>query len=210
MFSYYLILLERDKKRTSYIYKEVLPKCPFIVFPAIDAIDPSFRTFIEKQEIFKESYKKKALNTQLAVTLSHLSVWQNLSGEYGVIAEDDVKISEQFKDITEDSISTLPNDFDLVYLYVGGRKTKIRPYNSAVDRGYCNWYLICYMVSKKGAEKLIHLCENIDRPIDKFIANLIKKGKLKGFYVKKEYVDTVGQMTSSDKKGLRSNIWADT
>lgn len=129
----------------------------------------------------KEKYNSKKarrftgrdlLPTEVACSLSHLTLWRNLMGDqdhdYYFILEDDVVINQNIKNII-DNIDLKNIDF---LKFSGQQKRPNKRIKKIDDVHFLHEFFYgpldaaAYLISKKGAEKLYKYCKEMHSPID--------------------------------------------
>lgn len=123
---------------------------------------------------------------EIAVALSHIKIWKMIAAgkdEYALILEDDVYFRPSFSNYVEKiwtelcgfrGVSTL---FDILYLSFkevdqGAEKTLITENTFKLFRGI--WYLSGYVLSKRGAERLLNQLP-VRGPVDLWINHQFNK-----------------------------------
>lgn len=126
--------------------------------------------------------------------LSHYAIFKQIVEDqlpYAVIFEDDANIhpriySKKIQSIVEED-GTFPLDWDVILL--GHWCKKCVPVTNDYTNVQYFWGLHGYMVSQKGAQKLIELRENeISMQIDHYMSYLSQQGQLKILAVHPSYV----------------------
>jgi len=109
---------------------------------------------------------------------SHYLAWKYLRESdlnYLIVFEDDVLINNSFHEKYQIAMSVLPEDYDIFSIYVDPnqhpRFDESQKISYYISKGYQDWSTLCYVVSKRGAEKLCKYIEDIgmDHPTDWFI-----------------------------------------
>ena len=109
---------------------------------------------------------------------SHYAAWKFLAEntlDELLIFEDDVLIANDFMEKYTVALSAVPEDYDVLSIYVDpnqyDRYDESQYVNEYIAKGYQDWSTLCYVISKRGAEKLCHYVETIgfDHPTDWFI-----------------------------------------
>jgi len=145
---------------------------------------------------------KKAI---MGCALSHLGLWWQLANEKQeisnyLILEDDVKLQPQWEERWKEASAHVPDDYDVIYL--GGilppnravfeqTKEPVNPYfarvapNSVFGQNppnrYFHWCAYAYVLSKRGAEKILQLLHAHDgywTSADHMICNHVEHMKL--------------------------------
>jgi len=146
------------------------------------------------EHTFNQDYLGKSLMGQLAVTLSHISVWRRLleHGHKGALVfEDDIFISNVPRFV--ETVNELKNRPDLHWVRIHLQKrfrTRIDPQRTLLDKVLRRrpnnlfiddpmpWGFAAYYVSRSGAEKLLRFARNIEKPVDWFPPLMKKQGLL--------------------------------
>jgi hypothetical protein len=109
---------------------------------------------------------------------SHYLAWKYLKQSNLnelIIFEDDVLIDNSFHQKYQTAMSVLPDDYDIFSIYVDPnqypRFDESQKISYYIAKGYQDWSTLCYVISKRGAEKLCKYVEEIgfDHPTDWFI-----------------------------------------
>jgi len=155
---------------------------------------------------------------QLAVTLSHISIWRRLleQGHKGaVVFEDDIFISNVPRFV--ETINELKKRPDLEWVRIHLHKkfrTQIHPRKTLLDRilrrpgnntfidDPMPYGFAAYYVSRSGAEKLLRFARNIENPVDWFPPLMKKHGFLDSKAVTEVVVEH--HAFDGDKKDLRN------
>ncbi|MCF2873822.1 MULTISPECIES: family 16 glycosylhydrolase [unclassified Tenacibaculum] len=209
----YVINLERQKKRWALIQKELgniktKNKESLLSYTekisAIDArnklnstnkINPTYKLkdqyFVDPNPQLLDIIRKKEINIDLtkqeiAVALSHISVWEKIVSENienSLILEDDIHFENKFSNKLNslwEEISESKIEFDLIYLSY--KKVDFSPdikefsnNLSIPNRGI--WWFSGYILSKKGAQKLLNSLP-ITGPVDLWINHKFNKLKV--------------------------------
>ena len=156
----HLINLDRAPERLA-IMTERLKGLPFERFPAIDG-----KTL---------DYEGPLTRNEAACVTSHRILWQRLidSGDpCACILEDDIEILPRFFDLIRNT-DWLPPKFDSIKLETFSMPTLIqqRPAIKVGDRELklirsAHWGTAAYIISRRGAQRLMEASKNIDRPTD--------------------------------------------
>lgn len=117
---------------------------------------------------------------------SHYNAWKyliNSNFENIIIFEDDCLIDEKFIEYYKTYMPNVPKDYDVFSIYIDANqypRYESKHYiNEYISLGYQDWSTLCYVVSKKGAEKLCNYLKDfgMDRPTDWFIFRGGHEGK---------------------------------
>lgn len=184
-----------------------------------------------KYDNFDDDYIKKNTSPfyynygpkiSIAIAMTHIKTWRKFllsEKELCLIFEDDVVLVKDFDKELENALQNVPNDFDILYLGCFGCNSDLNcltiPFSfiyNLKNTEIINDYIIKpkvafathgYVISKKGAEKLVRYIEkNIDNHIDIMIFKLFNEGKIKLYSLK----NRIAYQTSSDTcKSLNTN-----
>lgn len=180
----WIINLDKDKDRLIKFKKNLeinnnnninLIRHSAILGKNVNKNDTLYKKFISPD--FKAVFNKDAT---IGCALSHVLLYNklynqyknNTSNEYFIICEDDAVISKNFSQKLNIIFKELPKDWDFVYL--GGNVSIGKKYSKNLiipDLSKSNYGFFGYMLSKKGLEKTVKNCKNINIPIDNFLKN---------------------------------------
>jgi len=203
----YVILLEDDRERTEHVNAN-LPD--FKIFPATTKanIGPYYHLFTRK-------YIKTTPPAKLACTISHLRLWKKIVDEKignTLIFEDDMIKNNDFDDMLPKIFGELPKDYDILYLWIHDKyynplKNRIRGLEH-INGYYFTWGRAAYLLSYKGACRLLGLFNDVNDHGDNFMAGICTSGKIKAFNVRYRITTNLGQIgrTYAGEK-FKSNIW---
>ena len=132
---------------------------------------------------------------ELGIWASNFSAIKNFSKteyNYLILMEDDIVIGKQFNTSLVKYMEELPEDWDFFTVYIP--KTGNIRYRQSRDsimigkenvcKVYQSWSCLCYVVSKKGAERILELIKTpVSDPIDHWL--FYHKG-LNGYAIKQE------------------------
>lgn len=178
----WIINLDKDKDRLIKFSENLkrrnnndinLIRYPAVLGKNVDRKSDLYKKFIAPD--FKTVFNRDA---SIGCALSHVTLYNkiynkyknNTSQQFFIICEDDAILSENFSQKLNNIIKELPNDWDFVYL--GGNQTIGKKYSENLlipDLSRKNFGFFGYMLSKKGIEKAVKNCKNINRPIDNFL-----------------------------------------
>jgi GR25 family glycosyltransferase involved in LPS biosynthesis len=151
-------------------------------------VDPTYtlgdQLFVDPRRVLPRQLdldeKVEMSRQEIAVALSHIKVWREVASghhEYALILEDDVRFRHRFASRVDRVWQQLcaerkdPPLFDLLYLSFkevehGAEKTRVSENVFKLFRGL--WYLSGYVVSKRGAERLLSMLP-VRGPVDLWI-----------------------------------------
>ena len=212
------ILLERDKERHKYI-KNLIKKNNinhYNIVKATDGKNINLQYFIDNNYITNIASMNMRLGA-IGCAISHIKLWEtflNTNEEFLIVMEDDISFDNTFRNKLSIYLNNLPNDFDItqIFLHPGKyfkKKFKLsKNINKYVKKGYGQWGTVSYILSKKGAYRLLKLCKPIFRPIDEMIKRSIEKNIIISYIPNESLVNTVGQINGGDHQStFKSNIW---
>ena len=204
----YLINLDKDKQRLkefqeNYNHSDFI-NIPFKRIPAIngDNVDSDAWVSHHAKEDFQRNITtgKKEKHHELSkgglgCFMSHYKLAKQLAEEKDphiqsyIIFEDDSKCRENTKAELDEHMSHLPENWDM---FIG---FPIRNEGSTINKYIKNpssfWGLGIYVLSKKGAEKLVKEVENkkIDGQIDSFLSRMNQHGSINIYSSHKNIID---------------------
>lgn len=190
-----------------------LPKLK--IFPAIIGKN---LTKLQLKKYLKENVLDKmsisfSLVGEIGCFLSHLTVLKEFiksKQEYCLVLEDDVALAKNFKNLTLEALNECPANFDLLYLYaILEQKQAVGVIDDKkyVLKGGKFWGTLAYLVSKKGATKVIKYSKPMRAsPIDHHFIDMISLQKIKSFISKKDFVYNLGDDNISSKGSISSII----
>lgn len=205
-FDCHIINLDRNTSRLAgslnYYNQSDLNFVPLKRFSAIDGkklelseiekiVTPSvYKGILELDSTNKRSRESQLTRGMIGCYLSHLEIYKKiLEGKYnmGIVFEDDIVIdSNIYKNSIKDIDKIYPCDWDIILLgYITFFDYK--------DQGdyydvYNFWGLQGYVISKKGAKKIIKYGLPINQQIDHYMSKLAKGGYLNIYASKQNMV----------------------
>lgn len=114
---------------------------------------------------------------ELGIWSSNFLAWKNfLRSDYDhcILVEDDIMTSVEFFDILESQLESLPQNWDAYHAFVPADQYNKYSHSleitDTISRVYQDWSMLCYVVSRAGAEKLLNLMyySDIQLPLDWF------------------------------------------
>ena len=214
----FVILLERDTRRVRNVQQNILahlPECE--VWTATDSRSGEVDDFLNGGTVtVARSYRRRLTRGKVAVTMSHLRLWQIVKEDIGsaLILEDDVKVLDGFRETLAHILCEVPEDYHFIYLYAHPRY--FRPDRSAnhipgkqyVMRHSFTYCRLAYVVTTEGARRLIDHFRTLFDHGDMMISKAIERGVIWAYMSRKVLVHNLGQLTRFyDKEVLPSNIW---
>ena len=217
MINFYVILLDKDIDRKKYIHNIINTKLP--VLKILDAVDGSkiqqdFINFLYNTKVITPRITHQYSKGTIGCYLSHMKMWTTVRNKHmrnTIILEDDFTISDNFTDNINNVLNELPNTYDICYLFYHPFSYKYyKNFNKFEihDKKYIRkqvptWGLVGYILSYKGAIRLIELCNKMTGPVDNMVAKQILLGNLEAYHSKELLVDTIGECLYKDKKLIK-------
>ena len=138
-------------------------------------INNAAQDFIENNDGFNPTFNFKI--GEVGVWASNFVAWNNLlKSDYDALLlfEDDLLLSENFYEKLIELINDLPDNWDFFSVFCHpnqiGRYHKDFDITDKIVSGYQDWSMLCYMVSRQGAQKALNFMKNgFSQPIDWFI-----------------------------------------
>lgn len=181
MIKSYVINLDKDVERLNFFSENF--KRLGLEFERISAVNG--RNFVEHdyQEFMRlrpRNDNKGWLRGQMGCFLSHFAAWEliaNGTEKYCAIFEDDVHISDDLKNILQDS-SWIPASADIIRLETSTNRIRLSSSplvefsgRTAYKVRSTSWNTGAYIISKSTAQKLVSLPLSQHQPSDVFLFN---------------------------------------
>ena len=212
-----ILYLKRDKERKKYLDKYIKPLLNNSIFiKGVDWKIHDLNSILTDHNLkIEEKFMNECLKGQIACFLSHFLIWKYIiynQIQRTIIFEDDVYIKKDYTIILNDIVRNLSNDVDFLYLYIHPAKQDIKLIDEReyrILKSGDNWGTVAYLITLKGAEKLVRYSNVIYGPIDRQINYLIRKKYLNGLMVNKSIVLTKGKIIKKmeSNKLFDSNVW---
>jgi GR25 family glycosyltransferase involved in LPS biosynthesis len=204
----FVIMLARDEARRRHV-RQVLARegVEAEVFPAVDGRDltPEGLAELRRRGDLAPGLETERSRGQIGCALSHIRLLELiLARGYArtLVLEDDAELAPGFRGELAACLQETPAGFDLLYLFhsprplptpleVAGRPRLRRPVYPLGTVGY--------VVSRRGAEKVLGLIKPVYFTIDDMLAEHVQEGRLEAYSVMPALVN--------EGPGLRSNIW---
>jgi GR25 family glycosyltransferase involved in LPS biosynthesis len=111
---------------------------------------------------------------EIGILSSNFYAWKNfINSDYDllILMEDDIRYDDEFYEKLNLCINDLPDDWDIFSFYVPESEYNKFHLSMAVSpvlsRSYQDWSMLCYVINKKGAQKLIDSVKNpVFLPLD--------------------------------------------
>lgn len=213
----FVILLERDRERSVHVHEDLAPQLPRCeIVPATDFKSSDMDGELARAEIYVDRAKYRNMTpSKTACSVSHIRVWRKIVERKlpaAIVLEDDVAVGPEFRSFVGRLRRELPADFDLVHLFVAVNRDVWSERAAAVDTPYVDfvpkWGRSAYMVSAKGARKLLDGFATIRDHGDIQITGMARSGEISVLSATEEHVTNLGQ-ADANYRGERfpSNIW---
>lgn len=186
------ILTKRATEQLSLDFKKI--ETPTILIRNHDDVKNFFKN--EDIKIDPKGYKGNGWKFgELGVWASNYTAWKNFAKtdhEMLMLIEDDIVLNKHFNIKLQGYINELPTDWDFFTVYIPSfGNVKYKTYRDSLDVGkenicrvYQSWSCLCYIVSKRGAKKLL---EQVKKPVTSPIDHwLFYNEKLNGYAIKIE------------------------
>ena len=166
--------------------------------------NPLYKKYINPK--FSSTFSHDAT---IGCTISHASLYNKLHQTYKndtttqffIICEDDAIITKHFSNKLNTIFNELPNDWDFVYL--GSSKPYGKKYSKHLLKPEFkngNWGFFGYMLSKRGLDKAVKHCNNIDKPIDNFLKDKgLNYFACNPFLIQHDF-DNISNLTGKNRK----------
>ena len=130
------------------------------IFTAVDPSDKNFVSLLKNNSIKLNNGRKRY--GEAGCALSHISIIKKFldsNEKYCIILEDDCKIIKRIPQKLNDYIKLFNNGLDILYISDRVKCNKIGQIISGVGTEG-------YVIDRKGGEKILRICDNIDCGID--------------------------------------------
>lgn len=161
-------------------------------------------TFDNTNPLFKKTYVyyfdnkdpkefKITCAGELGCAYSHLSIWRDIvKNNYNIVAvfEDDIFTYPGFKKTVINISKNIPEDADIIFLSIHNAnprklyRVKNNKYLLKINTLFTGTY--SYIITNKGAKKLLSKLQNINVTIDLAIATLVKNKQIVAYVSKKD------------------------
>ena len=175
----YIVNLEKDKDRMNAISKQL--KKENVNFKRFNAIYGKHLDL--NTERCKKYFSKKAIEDlkpgQLGCSMSHIILWEEIASKKNnnmyMILEDDAIVPKNFNKEVMKYINEMPNNWDMLLLganrLIGKKYSDNLLYTDKSIKRNGNYGLYAYIIKPKTAEKLLNVCEKMDKTIDHYLNN---------------------------------------
>ncbi|GAG65041.1 unnamed protein product, partial [marine sediment metagenome] len=219
MIPLYIILLANNKERVEHVNQNLIPAIDktlfdIQVFPANDFRSGHFFDDLSDSPFFFDStYLQDCLAGKIACTVSHLNVWLDIikkNHDIALVVEDDAKLLDNFDHDIHHIFEELDEHpgWEMVYLHVFGKQYREIEAENYLSKAYPTYCKCGYMLSQRGARKLLKFHSTINLTGDKILRRLVEKNLLNTLIVNKMAIGTAGQVERTyESESLTSNIW---
>lgn len=204
-----IILLLRDKKRVNHIEQNVKPKLTSLkIFPAIDAMTPhAIDNFVLENHIPIIELIRAG---KICCAFSHITLWKELVNSLSpsfLIMEDDIHPKKEWKEIIDKILEDIPITYDIIFMYVSPnffRNDDYVKYNDQLNKHYYMEDISAYLISRKGARKLLKSITYLKEPIECIIN---KDNNLETYIVRNMPFENIGKKCATLDNILESNTY---
>ena len=163
------------------------------IFKAIDGTKLN-RLRLLKEGFITEYVKSNVKPGVIGCSLSHLNIWLNFVTSHQnnlIVLEDDIDLTNNFKVKIALLLNNLPEDYDICYLQLRDNldpSFKRKTINKYLRNGSPQYGTVGYIISRKGANKLIPYCFPIYNAIDIMISDAVKKRRITSYITTNDIV----------------------
>lgn len=184
--AYKVFHLPKDTERCVYVDKinshlAIASFSPFVTPTIKISNDYELEYFLKNNKDFNLDLNGYNLDNVQGWKYGELGIWASNYIAWGhflksnhdilILMEDDISFNPDFSKDLKNKISELPEDWDIFSYFAP--KDQHSKYNDRmsvsenISESYQDWSMLCYLVSKNGAEKLINSCKNpVCLPLD--------------------------------------------
>lgn len=138
-------------------------------------IEDAAQKFVNENKDFNPTINFKI--GEVGVWASNFTAWKKLlDSDYdaALLFEDDLLLEENFYEQLIYLLNKVPEDWDFFSVFCHpnqiGRYHKDFDVNDKISKGYQDWSMLCYMVSRQGAKKAIDFMrDGFNQPVDWFV-----------------------------------------
>ena len=196
------IVLKNYKNRVHNVH-ELINKEGIQNYTIFDAIDGSRQNRLQLMRDGKLNKNTNSLRLGvIGCSLSHITIWkQFIKSSNGdlLILEDDINLANNFNKQLSLVMRHLPTDYDICYLQERknlDQRFKNTPINKYIRSGWPQYGTIGYLISKKGAKRLLTYCDPIYQAIDVMISDVVKRRDIKCYITRENLVSHTYKFTS--------------
>lgn len=186
----YLIHLERNARRAAHVSEHIRKIVPGArIARAVDAmVEGELEHCATRPMVDEAAWPVPPTRGQLACAASHCAAWRaglDTAQKNLVVLEDDAELAPAFLEMLALILVDAPDDYDLIYLHVPTDRRQDTSQNVKLVPAYETTSLTAYVVSLRGAEKLIDKLNAapLDAPVDLYVNKLAVDGTLTAFTV---------------------------
>lgn len=129
---------------------------------------------------------------EIGIWASNYLAWENFlktDNDLVILMEDDIKFNENFIHDLLDKINELPDEWDFFSYFVPSdqhnKYIDTMSVSNSISKIYQDWSMLCYLVSRSGAKKLIESCQSpVSLPLDWHIYR--QRDKFNSYSIKPE------------------------
>jgi GR25 family glycosyltransferase involved in LPS biosynthesis len=152
----------------------------------MDRLETDTVLISNEDQYFDFNEKHNLIKTQREFKWGELGIWAsnllaiknflNTDKEYLMLMEDDIYVpnQERFVELLEYYMSIIPKDWEVFSYFVHENQfTRFQDIHghSEIVPAYQDWSMLCYILNRKSAEKILNLCliHGLTMPIDWYI-----------------------------------------
>lgn len=185
LFPPYHIISVSDKRKAivDSIHKAMWPKSYNLAVSSVDAYsEKNMKFFLASYPLRFASFMSTG---EVGCFASHFKFWKYIVDyklESAIVFEDDAVITPNFLQFLSLGLREVPKDYDVFSIFVHKNQHHRFKDDLAINlvaaKAYQDWSTLCYLVSFKGAKKLIDFAESngVNDPVDWFIFRNSHKG----------------------------------
>jgi FkbM family methyltransferase len=183
---YAIVSIDDTRKRNKDQIKDVLGQDRMLEIESLNANNQeSLTKFLSFNKDFNFSWHGFKLG-EIGCFGSHYNIWRYLVEsdlESILVFEDDAWIVEDFELDLSNALKLVPKDYDVFSVFVHRNQyprfvEKDHHLNELVSKSYQDWSTLCYVVSKKGAQRMLDFVKEngFGEPADWFIFRNAQRG----------------------------------
>ena len=192
----FFITLYRDKHRVANVQNLINKYNINSVSNIIKAIDG--KKIYNNKELLSNYFNKRGLKLkpgEIGCALSHVMLWKymlKLNLEYIIVFEDDVQFDKNTLNKLNDFLNNVPSDYDICQIWHHYNFKKDRRNTTSLNKyimnGYPQWGTVGYIISNKGATKILNLIMPMYKAIDGLIKKLLYNNKIISYCPKEDII----------------------
>ena len=154
----------------------------YSIYDEVKITDEIYKTFVDNKLIDLHRYKLR--KDQVSMWRTHFNLWNKMvedNVDKLLIMDERCNFVDEFKYLYEEVLDQSSNlDYDILYIGYSGVDPRLNKPIHLLDHGNPRC-LHSYIVSLKGAKKLIEAFPSLDYPLDELMGRMFYKRELKGY-----------------------------